>query len=54
MYTLSVDTNANENERWYKDGADKWTHLALRWDSERGIIKIYIDGELIEREERGW
>ena len=43
---LSVDTNSNESERWYKNGSGKWTHLTLSWNSETGIIKIYIDGEL--------
>ena len=51
VHTISVDTNADEGERWYKDGSDKWTHLALSWDSTQGIIKIYIDGELRGKKE---
>ncbi|MDD5067629.1 MAG: Ig-like domain-containing protein, partial [bacterium] len=51
--TLSVDTNKHENMRWYRDGAMKWTQLALSWDSDKGVIKIYIDGELAGRKEFG-
>ncbi|MDD5067324.1 MAG: hypothetical protein PHF84_09790 [bacterium] len=48
---LSVDTNKDEGQRWYKDGPDKWTHLALTWDSVKGMIKLYINGELTGNKE---
>ena len=54
-HVLNADKNLDESERWYKDGETKWSHLALTWDLERGIIKIYIDGNLAgKKEEDKW
>ena len=50
---LSIDTNSDESQRWYKEGSEKWTHIAITWDSKRGIIKGYINGELKGNESTG-
>ncbi len=53
VHELNVDIDSIENQRWYKDGSGKWTHLSLSWDSQTGNIKIYIDGKPAGEKEAG-
>ena len=49
IHILNISTNTNENKRWYKNGDAKWTHIASSWNSKIGLIKIYVDGQLIKK-----